>query len=105
MKIQTIIYLCLILIFSSCSAANIARLRSSNMDKLELGMSREQLSDVLGSSYTIAEKYTEDEDKIEVISYRNFPYEEEFYLFKFRNGKLEKWYRELQPKYNEASHK
>ena len=52
------------------------------MNKIELGMSKKQVSDIPGKTYTIAEKYTEAKDEIEVISYRNFPQDDEFYLFK-----------------------
>lgn len=91
-------------VLSSC-AASLTSLRSSNMNKIELGMSKEQVSDILGKTYTIAEKYMEAKDEIEVISYRNFPHDDEFYLFKFKNDKLERWYRELQPKYDRPSDK
>ncbi len=68
-------------------------------------MSKEQVSGVLGKSYTIAEKYMEAKDTIEVISYRNFPYDNEMYLFKFKNNKLEKWYRELEVQYRDTVEK
>ena len=73
------------------------------MEKIQLNMSKSQVSDILGSSYTITEKRVEATDTIEVISYRNFPYEEEFYLFRFKNNKLEKWYREFQIKSNKEN--
>ncbi len=73
------------------------------MNKIELGMSKKQVSDIPGKTYTIAEKYTEAKDEIEVISYRNFPQDDEFYLFKFKNDKFERWFRELQPKYDRSS--
>lgn len=71
---------------------------SSNMNKLELGMSKEQVTEILGSDYTIAEKRLEDNNEIEVLSYRDFYKNDEFYLFVFKNKKLDKWYRELFPK-------
>jgi hypothetical protein len=68
------------------------------MNKLELGMSKVQVTNILGSAYTIAEKRIEDNNKIEVLSYRDFYKDDEFYMFVFKNDKLEKWYRELLPR-------
>jgi hypothetical protein len=80
------------------SLSSVARMTSTNMNKLELGMSKEQVTSILGSDYTIAEKRIEDNNKIEVLSYRDFYRNDEFYMFVFKNDKLEKWYRVLQPK-------
>lgn len=71
---------------------------SFKMNKLELGMSKEQVTDILGSDYTIAEKRFEGSNEIEVLSYRDHYENDEFYLFVFKNKKLEKWYRELYSK-------
>jgi len=90
-------------IIVSCSGYRISSMKKSNMEKIQLNMSKSQVSDILGSSYTITEKRVEATDTIEVISYRNFPYEEEFYLFRFKNNKLEKWYREFQIKSNKEN--
>lgn len=68
------------------------------MNMLELGMSKVQLAKILGSGYTIAEKRIENDKQIEVLSYRNAYFTDEFYMFVFKNEKLEKWYRELSPK-------
>ncbi|MFO7824493.1 MAG: hypothetical protein R6V72_11195 [Cyclobacterium sp.] len=86
-----------ILIISSCSPHLFSSLRSNNMNQLELGMSKEQVTDVLGINYTIAEKRMENGIPVEVLSYRNFPNDDEFYLFVFKNNELEEWYRELLP--------
>lgn len=101
MKIQTLLYSILFLILTSCSAANISRLRKSNMELLELGMSKVQVSNILGTAYTIAEKKIEAKDTIEVLSYRNFPYDDELYLFRFKNNQLESWHREFTPTFKE----
>lgn len=87
-----------ILIVSSCATFQVAIMTSSNMNKLELGMTKEQVSKILGSDYSIAEKRIEDNKTIEVLSYRNYYRNDEFYMFVFKNNKLEKWYRELLPK-------
>lgn len=92
-----------ILLLSSCAAFKLTPVTSSVMNKLELGMSKEQLTTILGPSYTIAEKRIEDGNKIEVLSYRDVIYDDEFYMFVFKNDSLEKWYRLLQPKDRVAS--
>ena len=86
-----------ILAFSSCATFGVATLASCNMNQLELRMSKEQVTKILGGDYTIAEKRIEDNNKIEALSYRNYPNNEEFYMFVFKNEKLEKWYRKLLP--------
>ncbi len=91
----------LAVILSSCSGVRIATMRQSKMEQLELGMSKSQVVNILGSSYSIAQKEINNTDTIEVISYRNVPFDEEFYLFRFKDNKLEKWYREFQPIYRE----
>ncbi|MDF2478094.1 MAG: hypothetical protein K0S24_3577 [Sphingobacterium sp.] len=91
----------LTVVLSSCSGARIATMRQSKMEQLELGMSKLQVVNILGSSYSIAQKEANAMDTIEVISYRNVPFDEEYYLFRFKNNKLEKWHREFQPIYKE----
>ena len=81
--------------FVSCQIVNMT---SAKMNKLELGMSKEQVTQILGNDYTIAEKRVQDSNEIEVLSYRDFYNKDEFYLFLFKDQKLEKWYRELLPK-------
>lgn len=90
-------------IIVSCSGYRISSMKKSNMEKIQLNMSKSQVSNILGSSYTITEKRVEATDTIEVISYRNFPYVDEFYLFRFKNNKLERWDREFQIKSNKEN--
>ncbi|MGJ1203852.1 hypothetical protein [Sphingobacterium lactis] len=93
---KNLFYILTGLFLSAC--ASLPRLTSAKMDRLELGMTKEQVTHILGSGYTIAEKREDNNIKIEVLSYRDFYKDDEFYLFKFLDGKLEKWYRELTPK-------
>jgi hypothetical protein len=86
-----------ILILTACSS--VARMTSYNMNKLELGMSKKQVTNILGTGYTIAEKRIENNVDVEILSYRDFYKNDEFYMFLFANDKLEKWYRELLPNY------
>jgi len=91
----------LTIFLSACSGTRIATMRKSKMEQLELGMSKSQVVTILGSSYSISQKEVSNKDTIEVISYRNIPFDDEFYLFRFKNNKLEKWHREFQPMYKE----
>lgn len=93
-----LLYFFMIFLITSCSS--VARMTSSNMNKLELGMSKKQVTSILGTGYTIAEKRIENDNQIEILSYRDFYKDDEFYMFLFKNDRLEKWYRELLPKYD-----
>jgi hypothetical protein len=97
MKKVTILILTVFgLMLSACMS--VAHMTSKEMNKLELGMSKENVTGILGTGYTIAEKRMEDNNKIEILSYRDFYRSDEFYMFVFKNDKLEKWYQVLQPK-------
>lgn len=96
---QLIIFCLTSLLLSSCSFGIFPGFNNRNMNKLELGISKEELIGHLGRNFTIAEKRIEDGQQIEVISYRNYPYESELYKFVFINGRLEEWYQELVPTY------
>lgn len=91
--------LLLLAVFTACSPSMLSRMNSKSMSQLELGMSKQQLVEVLGNYYTISEKRMRGEDEVEVISYRNYPYEDEIYQFVFVNKSLSEWYRELVPSY------
>jgi hypothetical protein len=93
-----ILHAFVIVLLSSCVAYTAVHMTSSNMNKIELGMSKEQLTQILGSTYTIAEKRVEGDKAIEVLSYRELYDNDEFYMFVFKNDKLEKWYREFKEK-------
>ena len=89
-------------ILTSCSGYNIAYIKSGDLQKVSLEMTKEQVTKILGKKYLISKKEIQEQDTIEVISYRNFPYEEELMLFYFKNNKLEKWDREFIPKFNKV---
>ena len=91
--------LCFIITFYLFSCSSAVRMTSSNMNKLALGMSKNKVTNILGTGYTIAEKRIENGVEIEILSYRNFYEDDEFYMFLFANDQLERWYRELLPKY------
>lgn len=86
----------LTLLLSSC--ISLSHLNSQEMNKIELGMTKDVVTNILGPNYTIAEKRMEDKTKIEILSYRDFYRSDEFYMFEFKNDKLEKWHQVLQSK-------
>lgn len=92
-----LLYIFMVVILAGCSS--VVRITSSKMDKLELGMTKKQVVDILGKGYRISEKRIEEGLSIEILSYRDLYNEDEFYLFQFKDDRLEKWYRELVPKY------
>lgn len=85
-----------VLSLSACSSLSVMSMTSQKMEKLELGMPKEEVTRILGDAYTIAEKRIEDGKPIEVLSYRDIK-GDEFYMFVFINNKLEEWYREIVP--------
>jgi len=93
MKTRICILFIIVLITTACSS--LANMTSEKMNKLELGMSKQQVTEILGSNYTIAEKKIENGVQVEVLSYRDFYKDDEFYMFTFKNNTLEKWHREL----------
>ena len=93
MKTRICILFIIVLITTACSS--VVNMTSEKMNKLELGMSKQQITEILGNNYTIAEKKIENGVQVEVLSYRDFYKDDEFYMFIFKNNTLEKWYREL----------
>ena len=93
MKTRICILFIIVLITTACSS--VVNMTSEKMNKLELGMSKQQVTEILGRNYTIAEKKIENGVQVEVLSYRDFYKDDEFYMFTFKNNTLEKWHREL----------
>ena len=93
-------YLILLLtagLLTACSQT--LRISSSKMEQLELGMSKKQVTGIMGKEYTISEKRMENGVEVEVLSYRDFYNDDELYLFRFKNGRLQEWHREILPRY------
>lgn len=95
-----ILLLSFVTVFILTACSPMVTMTSSKMNRLELGMSKEQVTQILGEGYTVAEKRMENGMEVEVLSFRNFPDDDEFYMFQFVDNKLEKWNRELLPKYD-----
>ena len=86
MKTRICILFIIVLITTACSS--VVNMTSEKMNKLELGMSKQQVTEILGSNYTIAEKKIENGVQVEVLSYRDFYKDDEFYMFIFKNNTL-----------------
>jgi hypothetical protein len=106
MKRKLKIFLCCAfagLMLSSCAAFLDAftppAFSGSNMSKLELGMTKDEVIKIMGRDFSIIEKRMENGSEIEVFSYTNLNKQTseipEFFLFRFNNGKLEEMYREF----------
>ena len=93
MKTRICILFIIVLITTACSS--VVNMTSEKMNKLELGISKQQVTEILGRNYTIAEKKIENGVQVEVLSYRDFYKDDEFYMFIFKNNTLERWHREL----------
>lgn len=104
MKAIKLIFIVLIFftINVSCSSYHYGSVKAKKLDKLELGMSKAEVSFILGTKYYISKKELNNQNVIEVISYENFPHDEVF-LFTFRNDELISWEREFKPKYKEVT--
>lgn len=103
---RTILYIVsftIALLLTSCAPIPMVVMKGSNMDKLELGMSKAEVIAILGTGYTVAEKRIENDVQIETLSYRDFYRDNEYYMFMFADDKLKEWYRELLPKYEAVS--
>jgi hypothetical protein len=96
-KMKHILLICFAsLAFSACSSI-FSTLNGKLMSQLELGMSKDDMIRLLGRNFTISEMRMEGVDRIEVFSYRNYPYTNEFYEFVFVNGLLNEWFMEITP--------
>ena len=99
MKNSIPILIVIMLFFSSCIGTNYyLQMTPEKMELLELGMNKNEVTNILGKSYTISDKYAENGNDYTILSYRERIYDDEFFLFVFENDKLVRWYRELTPK-------
>lgn len=91
---KLLFYFIISLSIISCGAKYYGQMNSDNMNKLKLGMTIQQVTDILGDTYKISKNEMVGTNEIKVLSYRNA---DEFYNFTFENGLLKKWDRELVP--------
>lgn len=78
----------LTLLFTSCGASSTMINADSNMRKVQIGMSKEQVIEIVGKHYEViaATEY------LEVIGYKSSV--DEIYLLRFENNLLVEWHKE-----------
>lgn len=91
---KILFYAVLYFFITACSAKYYGLMTSESMNKLKLGMSVNEVTNILGTNYKISENKIEEGKEMKTLSYRNA---NEFYQFKFENGTLKEWNRELVP--------
>lgn len=94
---RLLLYILTLILMTACSS--VVSMSGTRMNDLELGMTKEEVTKILGDKYTIAEKRIERGFLVEILSYRDFYKDDEFYLFEFKDNRLEKWHREIVPQY------
>lgn len=94
-KISILIAAMMVFLLSSCNLNSYAVMSGEKMNKLELGMSKAQVTSILGTGYTISEKSIENGNNIEILSYNNVYNTKEYFYFVFKNDKLERWYSKI----------
>lgn len=78
----------LVLLFASCSSTISLWHADSNMRKISIGMTKEQVISVMGKHYeSVAATH-----QTEVIGYKSSEYE--IYILQFENNKLIEWHKE-----------
>lgn len=87
---NTWLLLMLAIILTSCGGqlSLSSKMNSEYMDKVELGMTKEEVAAFLGKEYAIAEKRIDEGIQIEVLSYRDLYNTDAYYLFVFKNNQL-----------------
>lgn len=91
---KIVINIFLVVFLVSCGSKYYGYMNSKLMNQLKLGMTTEQVTEILGNAYKISQNKIENGKEIKIFSYRNI---DEFYLFTFENNNLKSWDRELLP--------
>ena len=86
----------------SCDVLYNPVLNSDKMDNLKLGMSKEEFTKLMGKTYRVSSSYLDEKgNEITTLSFRDvYSSTTDYYLFTFKNDKLEKWDREIIPNNN-----
>ncbi|GAB3900396.1 hypothetical protein GCM10028825_51590 [Spirosoma agri] len=89
---------CLSYLLTACTSNYINWHTNDNIRKIGLGMSKEQVIQVLGKNYMVSSSSKDERNnQIEVLAYKSDAHEE--YRLKFINDKLTEWNREFTNKY------
>ncbi len=89
---------CVGCLLTACVSNHITWNTNANIKKVALGMSKEQVIQILGGDYLAASSSKDDRgNRVEVLAYKSDVYEE--YRLKFVNAQLTEWSREFTNKY------
>jgi len=99
MKTKSLILIPFIVcLLSACVSNNIVWSTNKNIKKVQLGMTKDEVIQILGEKYMITSASEDNQgNHIEVLGYKSDSDEE--YKLKFVNNKLIEWDRERIPKY------
>lgn len=90
--------LCIGCLLTACVSNYIAWNTNSNIKKIALGMSKEQVTKILGRDYLAASSSRDERgNQVDIIAYKSAAYEE--YRLRFVNNLLTEWNREFTNKY------
>lgn len=81
----------LILAFTSCGSSSLMQKSKA----IELGMSRKEVTDIMGNGYKILAARVTPEGNLETIRYN--PILEYSYVFSFLDNRLVEWFQEIPP--------
>jgi len=94
MKNRPILYLLFItIIFTSCASYVNSFSASKNIKKLELGMTKEEVINIMGNPYKPVSINEDNGDRNEVIGYPDSD-DDWMYMIYFTNNRLKSWQRE-----------
>ena len=89
---------CIGCLLTACISNHITWSTNANVKKLALGMSKDQVIQILGDDHMVASSSKDERgNRIEVLAYKSDVYEE--YKLKFVNAQLTEWNREYTNKY------
>jgi outer membrane protein assembly factor BamE (lipoprotein component of BamABCDE complex) len=98
MNRSVLLIYCLGCLLTACVSNHINWSTDANIKKIALGMSKEQVIQILGDDYMVASSSKDERgNRIEVLAYKSAAYEE--YKLKFVNAQLAEWNREYTNKY------
>ncbi|GAB2529014.1 hypothetical protein [Spirosoma aerophilum] len=98
MKKSFLLIYCIGCLLTGCISNHITWSANANIKKIALGMSKDQVIQILGDDYMIASSSKDERgNRIEVLAYKSDAYVE--YKLKFVNALLAEWNREHINKY------
>lgn len=98
MKKSLLLIYCVGYLLTACVSSHITWSTHSNMKKVAIGMSKDQVISVLGNDYLVASSSKDERgNNVEVLAYKSDVHEE--YRLRFINAQLAEWSREFTNKY------